>query len=136
MGTTDYAAEMVYNLLRYGHYTCFILPNQRLPMIWLHDCLEAMEKLMDAPNDNLTRRVYNIQGLSFTPNQLYRSIMRVLGIKVKVDYKPDFRAAIASTWPKNLDDSAARADWQWRPTVDSIDVIVKRMIAKMNVPIK
>ena len=105
-------------------------------MIWLHDCLEAMEKLMDAPNDNLTRRVYNIQGLSFTPSQLYQSIKRVLGSKVKVDYKPDFRAAIASTWPKNLDDSAAKIDWQWQPTVDSIDAIVKRMIAKMNVPIK
>lgn len=78
MGTTDYAAQMVYNLLWHGHYTCFLPPNQRLPMIWLPDCLEAILGVMEAPDEALTRRVYNVQGLSFTPALLFQAIRRRL----------------------------------------------------------
>jgi hypothetical protein len=28
-------------------------------------------------------------------------------------YKPDFRNGIASGWPRNLNDNAARVDWGW-----------------------
>ena len=35
-----------------------------------------------------------------------------------IDYQPDFRQAIADSWPQSIDDSAAREEWGWQPSYD------------------
>jgi nucleoside-diphosphate-sugar epimerase len=35
--------------------------------------------------------------------------------KVQITYKPDpLRTSIVESWPRTIDDSAARTDWQWK----------------------
>ncbi|MCI0460435.1 MAG: epimerase, partial [Gemmataceae bacterium] len=37
----------------------------------------------------------------------------------RVTFAPDLkRQNIVDSWPVDVDDSAARADWNWRPTYD------------------
>ena len=49
----------------------------------------------------------------------------------KCEYKPDRRQAIADSWPNSIDDSAARAEWGWRPAYD-LDAMTKDMLAALQ----
>lgn len=85
-----------------------------MPMLYMPDCVNAVIGLMEAPNEKLTQRTYNVTGFSFTPAEVTASIARrVPGFETT--YAPDYRQAIADSWPRSLDDSIARADWGWNP---------------------
>ncbi|KAF1685096.1 NAD-dependent epimerase [Pseudoxanthomonas broegbernensis] len=132
-GTTDYAVEVFHAALRDRHYTCFLEADQALPMMYMPDALRATIELMEAPAEAIAERgSYNLAGISFTPAQIAAAIAeRVPGFRI--DYAPDFRQAIARTWPRSLDDSQARADWGWAPRYD-LDAMVGDMLAHLAAP--
>lgn len=114
-GTTDYAVDIYYQALQKGEYTCFLEADTRLPMMYMPDALRATIGLMETPAEKVkVRTSYNLSGFSFTPAEIAAEIQKLLpGFKVK--YAPDFRQAIANSWPASIDDSEARKDWGWKP---------------------
>ncbi|ETM36639.1 hypothetical protein L914_16715 [Phytophthora nicotianae] len=129
-GTTDYAVEIFYEALKHGKYTCFLKPDAKLPMMYMPDCLKATLGLINAPNDCLSQRTYNITAVSFTPEEIVASIQKVMP-SFQCDYKPDFRQQIAETWPRSIDDSIARRDWNWQHDFD-LDSMVEDMLVKLD----
>jgi nucleoside-diphosphate-sugar epimerase len=113
-GTTDYSVEMFYKAVEGTPYTCFVRGGTVLPMIYIPDAIKAMIDLMQADNSKLTSRVYNVTGMSFSAEELAASIKEIVP-SFTCDYKPDYRQAIADSWPISLDDSLARNDWGWKP---------------------
>ncbi|WP_434978485.1 NAD-dependent epimerase/dehydratase family protein [Daejeonia sp. YH14] len=110
-GTTDYAVEIFYEALEEGKYTSFITENTAMPMLYMDDAINATLQLMNAPKENLTVRTsYNLGGMSFTPQELAAEIKKHIP-EFEMDYKPDFRQAIADSWPASIDDSVAKKDW-------------------------
>lgn len=110
-GTTDYAVEIYYEALENGKYTSFISENTAMPMLYMDDAINATLQLMNAPKEKLTVRTsYNLGGMSFTPQELAAEIKKELP-EFFIDYKPDFRQAIADSWPASIDDSVAKNDW-------------------------
>ena len=110
-GTTDYAVEIFYEALEEGKYTSFISENTGMPMLYMDDAIDATLKLMDAPKEDLTvRSSYNLGGMSFTPKELSDEIKKEIP-EFQIDYRPDFRQAIADSWPASIDDSVAKKDW-------------------------
>jgi nucleoside-diphosphate-sugar epimerase len=130
-GTTDYAVEIFHAALKAGRYTCFLREDQALPMMYMDDAIRATLELMDAPADQVRERgSYNLAGISFTPRQVAQAIAtRIDGFAM--DCVPDFRQAIAQTWPRSIDDSAARRDWDWRPRYD-LDAMVDAMLDNLR----
>ncbi len=117
-GTTDYAVEIFQAALQHGRYTCFLEPDQALPMMYMADALRATIELMEAPSDSIGERGgYNVAGMTFTPAQLGAEIVRHIPA-FQIDYMPDFRQAIARSWPHSVNDDAARRDWGWSPRFD------------------
>ncbi len=114
-GTTDYAVEIFYAAVKYGNFTCFLKPDTRLPMMYMPDCLKATRELMEADSGRLEHHSdFNIGGMSFTPEELAAEIRRHVP-DFQIEYKPDFRQQIADSWPRSIDDSAAREEWDWKP---------------------
>lgn len=110
-GTTDYAVEIFYEALEEGRYTSFISENTAMPMLYMDDAINATLKLLEAPKEKLSVRTsYNLGGMSFTPKQLADEIRKELP-DFEIDYQPDFRQAIADSWPASIDDSVAKNDW-------------------------
>ena len=118
-GTTDYAVDIFYQAVRYRHYTCFLSADTRLDMMYLPDAIDAMIGLMEADGEKLLHRnAYNLSAMSITPTELAAEIRKHLPDFI-IDYEVDpVRQAIADTWPRAVDDRAARAEWGWRPRYD------------------
>jgi len=110
-GTTDYAVEIFYEAIEEGKYTSFIKEDTAMPMLYMDDAINATLKLMEAPKENLTvHSSYNLGGMSFTPKELAEEIKKEIP-GFEIDYQPDFRQAIADSWPASIDDSVAKKDW-------------------------
>jgi nucleoside-diphosphate-sugar epimerase len=110
-GTTDYAVEIFYDAVRNGKYQCFLKEDTGLPMMFMDDAINATIKLMEAPEDKIrVRSGYNVGGISFTPKEVYLEIKKHIP-DFKITYQPDFRQAIADSWPQSVDDSKAQSDW-------------------------
>ena len=122
-GTTDYAVEMFYEALKHQRYTCFLEKDTVLPMMYMPDCIRATLILMDAPFDDLEHHTdFNIAALSFSPEELAGEIKKHIPA-FEIEYKPDYRQGIADSWPRSIDDSAARREWGWRPKYDLSNMV-------------
>jgi nucleoside-diphosphate-sugar epimerase len=117
-GTTDYAVAIFYAALIHGKYVCFLKPETRLPMMYMPDCLKSIIQLMSADFSSLKHHSnFNLTAVSFSAEELAAEIKKHQPDFV-VEYQPDFRQAIADTWPESVDDSAARTEWGWQPDYD------------------
>ena len=117
-GTTDYAIDIYFEARKNNHFTCFLDEATRLPMMYMPDAIRGTIELMEAPAEKVkVRSSYNISAMSFTPKEQAASIQKLLP-GFKIDYAPDFRQQIAASWPESIDDSVARADWNWKPEYD------------------
>ncbi|MEZ5557789.1 MAG: NAD-dependent epimerase/dehydratase family protein [Pseudomonadales bacterium] len=117
-GTTDYAVEIFYAALTSGRYTAFVRADTVLPMIYMPDCIRAARMLMDAEPARLRHRNgFNIAAMSFSAGELADAIReRLPGFRC--EFVPDERQAIADSWPRSIDDRAAREEWDWAPEYD------------------
>jgi len=117
-GTTDYAIEIFHEALKSGKYTSFLSEETALPMMFMEDAIKATVDIMKEPTENVkVRSSYNLSAMSFTPKELAEAIKKEIP-EFKIDYNPDFRQAIADSWPSSIDDSAAREDWNWKHEYD------------------
>jgi nucleoside-diphosphate-sugar epimerase len=113
-GTTDYAVEIFHEARQTGHYTCFLKEDTFLPMMYMPDAIRATMELMEAPADKIkVRTSYNVSGMSFSPAGIAQAIREHMP-HFSIQYQPDYRQAIADSWPQSIDDSAAREDWGWK----------------------
>ncbi len=117
-GTTDYAVDIFYKAIEEKRYTCFVREDTRLPMMYMPDCIKGTIDLMEADFTRLKHHGdFNIGSMSFTVAELAAAIRRHIP-EFRVSYEPDERQAIADSWPTSVDDSAARAEWGWKPSYD------------------
>lgn len=130
-GTTDYAVDIYHKAVEGKHFECFLKADTTLPMIYMNDALDATVRLMEAPAEKIKLRTsYNLAGMSFSPQEVAASIQQLIP-DFTISYKPDFRQAIADSWPETIDDQAARLDWGWRPTYN-LDSMTAEMIAELS----
>jgi len=117
-GTTDYAVDIYHKAIAGEKFDCFLRENSSLPMMYMPDAIKATLDLMQAPMDSVKiRSSYNLSAMSFAPKDIYKSILKHYP-KFEIEYNPDFRQAIADSWPDSIDDSCAQKDWGWKPDYD------------------
>ena len=130
-GTTDYAVEIFYEVIKHQRYTCFLREDTVLPMMYMPDCIRATIMLMEADFSGLVHHAdFNLAGVSFSPAELVAEIQKHVPEFV-CEYEPDFRQAIADSWPRSIDDRAAREEWGWEPQYD-LPAMVKDMLERLG----
>jgi nucleoside-diphosphate-sugar epimerase len=118
-GTTDFAVEIYYEAVAHGRYTCFLGPDTQLDMMYMPDAIRGSIELMEVSPDRLIHRnAFNMTAMQVTPESLAASIREhIPGFSIEYEVDPA-RQAIADSWPRRIDDRAARDEWGWRPEYD------------------
>ncbi len=130
-GTTDYAIEIFHEAIEKKKYDCFLKENTFLPMMYMPDAIRATLELMNAPAEKISIRTsYNLSSMSFSPAQIAAEIKKYIP-EFEISYKPDYRQAIADSWPASIDDSVARNDWGWNHEYD-LEKMTKDMLDNLK----
>lgn len=117
-GTTDYAVEIFYEAIKKKSYTCFLEADTTLPMMYMPDAIRGTIQLAQTDFSKLKNHCnFNFAGISFSCAELAAEITKHIP-DFKIDYAPDFRQKIANSWPKSIDDSEAREQWDWKVEYD------------------
>ncbi|MDG4951079.1 NAD-dependent epimerase/dehydratase family protein [Weeksellaceae bacterium KMM 9724] len=134
-GTTDYAVDIYYKALEDKKYESFIGEGTALPMMYMDDAIRATIELMQAPKEDLTiHTAYNLQGITFTPEEIAAEIKKHIS-DFEISYAPDYRQAIADSWPNSIDDTQAQKDWNWKPEFD-LDSMTVEMLKHLKSKLK
>ncbi len=131
-GTTDYAVDIYYYAVRGEKFTCPIKKGTLMDMMYMPDALNAAISLMEANPDRLVHRNgFNIASMSFDPEEIYNAIKKyVPDFEMVYDVDP-LKQSIAESWPDKMDDSCARAEWDWKPSYD-LDSMTVDMLEKLR----
>ena len=130
-GTTDYAIDIYHKALKHKKYICFLNSETTLPMMFMDDAIRATVNIMEAPAENIKiRSSYNLAAMSFDPEEIAKSIQKFIP-EFKISYEPDFRQAIADSWPQSIDDREARKDWGWKHEVE-LDEVTQIMLENLG----
>jgi nucleoside-diphosphate-sugar epimerase len=124
--------EIFHQAVTEGRYTCFLAPDTRLDMMYMPDAIRAAVELMEADPERLAHRnAYNLAAVQLTPAMLAEAIRHHLpGFAIDYDVDP-VRQAIAESWPRRVDDAAARSEWGWQPRWD-LEAMTADMIAHLT----
>ena len=130
-GTTDYAVDIFYAAIKSQHYECFLQADTQLDMMYMPDAIDAAITLMTADSMQLKHRnAFNVTAMSFSPQQLAAEIQKHIP-EFTISYSIDpLRQAIADSWPRHMNDSAARIEWGWQARFD-LQAMVKDMLEKI-----
>jgi len=117
-GTSDFAPEMLHAAAKGEPYHCFARPDTRIPFMAMPDAIDALMKLFDAPAEALSVNVYNVGSFSPSAEEIRTATLAAFP-DAEIDFEVDVkRQGILDTWPADVDDSRARADWGWAPAYD------------------
>lgn len=117
-GTSDYAPEMIHAAARGEPYSCFVREDSRIPFMAMPDAVGALLRLAEVQQSCLQRRVYNVTSFSLSAIEVRALVLETFP-EADIVFKPDLkRQSIIDSWPAELDDSAAKRDWNWLPEYD------------------
>jgi len=114
-GTSDYGPEMLHAAASGETYNCFVRPDTTIPFMVMPDAVKALVMLEAVPKNRLSKFVYNVTSFSISAQGIYNIILKAFP-QAKIHFTvDDCRQKIVDTWPEQVDDSAARMDWDWEP---------------------
>ena len=99
-------------------YECFVRPDTTIPFMAMPDASAVLQALAAAPREPLTRTAYNVSAFSRSAAEIRATVLAAFP-EARITYRIDEkRQGIVDSWPADVDDSAARADWGFRPAYD------------------
>ena len=117
-GTSDYGPEMLHAAARGEPYACFVRENVRIPFMAMPDAVNSLLKLNDAPAEAISQRIYNVTSFSLSADEFKQQVLKYFP-GAEINFRPDQkRQNIVDSWAADMDDSAARRDWDWLPDYD------------------
>ncbi|MGQ0814978.1 MAG: NAD-dependent epimerase/dehydratase family protein [Gemmatimonadota bacterium] len=135
-GTTDYAVHIFYDALGPQRHSCFLAADTQLDMMYMPDAVRAAIEVMEADASRLKHRnAFNLTAMQLTPASLAQMIRaHIPDFEISYDVDP-VRQRIADSWPRRLDDAAAREEWGWEARYDA-PAMVADMIEKLNTKLR
>lgn len=118
-GTSDYGPEMLHAAAQRKPYTCFVREDTKISFMAMPDAIKSLLMLLDVPREKLNNQVYNIAAFALTAAEFRDRALKAFP-GAEITFKPNpRRQGIVDSWPEDVDDSLARAEWDWKPDYDA-----------------
>ena len=131
-GTSDFGPEMLHAAAKGEAYSCFVGESAQIPFMAMPDAVSALTTLLDAERERLTRVVYNVSGFSLSAREIADQVRKAFP-KAEISYAPDLvREKIVDSWPADVDDGAARADWGFKPAFDAERAFFEYLVPRIR----
>jgi len=128
-GASAYSTYLIENPAIGLPYEAFCEERTKIPLLYVDDAVRALVMIHDTPAAKLARCSYNIQGFSPTAGEIAKAVRAKIPGTL-ITFKPDPKMqAILDSWPRSLDDSLARGEWGWAPTIGLNDTIDRYIAA-------
>ena len=113
-------------------YACFVRPDTRIPFMTMPDAIEAMLRLADADEAELTQRVYNVGAFNPSAGEV-ADVVQTHFPGAEITFEPDEqRQAIVDSWPADVNDAAARRDWGYAPRHDLRSAFAEYLVPQIR----
>lgn len=114
-GTSDYGPEMLHAAAQGKPYSCFVREDTKISFMAMPDAIKSLLMLLDVPREKLNDQVYNTAAFALTAGEFRRRALKAFP-GAQITFEPNLRRqGIVDSWPEDVDDSLARADWGWQP---------------------
>ncbi len=118
-GTSDYGPEMLHAAAQGKPYACFVREDTKISFMAMPDAIKSLLMLVDVPREKLNHIIYNIAAFAITAGEFRdRAVKAFPGANITFSPNPR-RQGIVDSWPEDVDDALARADWNWKPDYDA-----------------
>jgi nucleoside-diphosphate-sugar epimerase len=117
-GTSDFGPEMLHAAAKRQPYKCFVGPDAKIPFMAMPDAVTSLVHLLEADRSKLTQTVFNVSGFSVSAQEIANRVAKAFP-NSRISFEPDaVRSKIVDSWPEDMADERARAEWGWRPAYD------------------
>jgi nucleoside-diphosphate-sugar epimerase len=117
-GTSDYGPEMLHHAAQGIPYACFVREDTQISFMAMPDAIHSLLMLTDARREKLTLSVYNVAAFSLNAGEFRERALKAFPA-AQITFEPNpRRQGIVDSWPEDVDDTAARKDWDWQPEYD------------------
>ncbi len=131
-GTSDFIPEMLHAAASGSTYSCFVRPDTQIPFMVMPDAIDSLIQLSEAEESRLRQRVYNVTSFAPTAGE-FAEVLNTHYPAAVVKYSVnEARQRIVDSWPANIDDSAARRDWDWKPQFGLKSALIDYLIPQVS----
>ena len=104
---------MIHSAFLNKNYNCFVHNQTILPFMAMPDAISAIINLMNAENNKIKSKVYNVT--SFSPSVInFENKIKEFFPNFKLNYDIDLkRQKIVDSWPNFIDKSLAKKEWSF-----------------------
>jgi nucleoside-diphosphate-sugar epimerase len=131
-GTSDYGPEMLHAAAQGQPYACFVREDVRIPFMAMPDAIASLLQLNAAPAEAMSQRIYNVTSFSLSAAEFRQEVLKYFP-DAEITYEPDLkRQTIVDSWAADMDDSAARRDWDWLPEYDQVRAFKEYLVPNIK----
>lgn len=122
-GLSAYSSLMIERPLTGEPYVVPLDPSTRIPILYVQDAVRALMEIGGAADERLTRRCYLVAGISPSAGDIAAEVGRREGTGAISFTTDPVAQAIVDSWPRAIDETDARQDWDWKAEFDLVGIV-------------
>ncbi|MDA0196407.1 MAG: NAD-dependent epimerase/dehydratase family protein [Bacteroidetes bacterium] len=127
---TAYASRVFVEAVKGNHFSFPVNAEAVASTIYVKDVVSGIVQFINVPNEQLTRRVYNMHAFAPTTESIALAIKKKIpGFSYSFDPKPNVVKMIDAL-PAVMVDVSARKDWGWNPEF-SLEEMVNDFLSEL-----
>lgn len=104
-------------------FDIYVSPESSLPVLYIDDAARALLMLSEAPEENLTSRMYNLKGIACTAQEIVDQVTKFIP-DAGLRFVPDEKITeMVDRLPALMDESLAKKDWGWEESFELASLI-------------